>query len=111
MKVNNISQSNKSLWKITAAAAVVLFIFTLLLIIKAQNINATGFIGYIGSPNSTVYLQSQPDESSRTIAILNPGTEVYVSHSTSRDGSIWYHIKTETGTGWIPESNLSLTQP
>jgi uncharacterized protein YgiM (DUF1202 family) len=111
MKLISISSSNKLLWKITVSAAVVLLIFTLLLIIKAQNINSTGFIGYIGSPNSTVYLRSQPDEFSRTIAILNPGTEVYVSHSTSRDGSTWYHIRTDNGAGWIPESNLSLTQP
>jgi len=111
MKPSKSSISTITLWRITAAVALLLLAFTLLLVVKARSKTSAGFTGYISGQNTTVYLRNQPDMTSRINAILNHGTTVNVDYSTSRDGMTWYRVHTENDIGWIPESNLSLTKP
>jgi len=111
MNFKGFSPSFTLLWRITAAVAALLFVFTILLMVKDRNKTDAGFTGYISGGDSMVYLHSQPSESSRTVAILNPGTELFVDKSTTRDEISWYHVKTGNGTGWIQEINFSLTEP
>ena len=102
------STTMKILWRITAGVALILLIFTLILVVKVQSAPTANFTGTITDQVTTVYLRNQPSEDSSTNAILNPGTVVEVDRSTTRDGLTWYHIKTESGRGWIPESYLDL---
>jgi SH3-like domain-containing protein len=111
MKFKATSPSLSFLWRITIAVAILLLVFTLLLVVKSQMTASTSFTGYINSQNAPVYLRSEPNETGRTIALLNPGTAVNVDRSTIREEITWYHIQTESGSGWIPESNLSLSKP
>jgi uncharacterized protein YgiM (DUF1202 family) len=111
MKSKEFSPSLTSLWRITAIMAFLLLACTLLLAVKSRSKSNDGFTGYISSSNDTVYLRSQADDTSRIKAIINKGTSVFVDNSTTRNDMIWYHIKTENSTGWIPEANLSLTTP
>lgn len=99
------------LWRVTAGVAALLLILTLILVIKVQAVSSTSFTGTIIDQNTTVYLRNRPDDTARTIAILNPGTAVDVDRSTTTEDITWYHIKTESGSGWIPEENLSLSKP
>lgn len=99
------------IWRITAAAAAVLLILTLILVLKTSSASSTSFTGFINDQIPTVYLRSQPEENSRTVAILNPGGEVLVDRSTTRQGTTWYHVTSSGGSGWIPETNLSLSKP
>jgi hypothetical protein len=111
MKMFESKLSDKTLWRMTTMVAVLLLVFTILLVIKDRSISSSGFTGYISQQDSLVYLRSQPDETSRTVAILNPGSVVFVDHSTDRDNLTWYHVKSENGIGWIQEENLTLTPP
>ena len=98
-------------WRVTAGVAVLLLIITLILVVKVRMPSSASFTGYINNQSTTVYLRFRPDETSRTIAILNPGTEVQVDRSTTTEDITWYHVKTESGSGWIPESNISKSKP
>lgn len=111
MKFKAFSPSLTFLWRITIAAALLLLLLTLLLVVKSQMTSSTNFTGYINSQNTPVYLRSEPTDTGRTIALLNPGTAVNVDRSTIREQTTWYHIRTESGSGWIPETNLSLSEP
>jgi len=99
------------LWRVTAAVAVLLGIITLILGAKAWTASPEGFTGYINDQSAAVYLRSRPEETGRTIAILNPGTEVRVDRSTTQEDVTWYHVKTESGTGWIQEAYISQSKP
>ncbi len=99
------------LWRVTAGVAALLLILTLILVVKVQTVSSTSFTGYINNQSTTVYLRNHPTETGQTIAILNPGTAVDVDRSTTREDITWYHIRTESGSGWIPEENLSLSKP
>ena len=109
MKIKDSSLSLNTLWRVTAGVAVLLIVMTFLVAVKARKITSNGFTGYISGQSAIVYLRSQPTNTSQTIAILNPGTPVFVDHSTTREDLTWYHVKTENGNGWIPETDLSLT--
>ena len=111
MKFKAFSPSLTFLWRITIAAALLLLLLTMLLVVKSQLSASTNFTGYINSQNTPVYLRSEPTESGRTIALLDSGTAVNVDRSTIREGTTWYHIQSECGSGWIPETNLSLSEP
>jgi len=111
MNFKEFSPSITLLWRITAIMAFLLLACTLLLAVKTRSKSADGFTGYITSSNATVTLRSQPNDTSRIKAIINNGASVFVDNSTTRDNMTWYHINTENGTGWIPEANLSLTNP
>jgi len=111
MKNSEISHSTALLWRITAGVAIILLVFTLMLVVKTRTITSAGFTGYISGQNTIVYLRIHPTDTSHTVAILNPGTAVFVDHSTTRNDITWYHIKTESDVGWIPETHLSLTNP
>jgi uncharacterized protein YgiM (DUF1202 family) len=99
------------IWRITAAVAVVLLILTLILVFKTSSASTASFTGYVNDRIPTVYLRSQPTHNSRTVAILNSGSEVLVDRSTTRQETTWYHITSSSGSGWIPETNLSLSKP
>ena len=101
----------KFLWYVTAAVAALLLIITLILVVKVQGAASDKFTGTITDHNTAVYLRSQPEETSSIIAILDPGTEVYVDRSTTRGDTTWYHIRTDSGRGWVPEIDLSLSRP
>lgn len=101
----------KVLWYITAGVAVILLLITLSLTMKVQGVSSDNFTGTIKDQSAAVYLRDRPEETGRTIAILDPGTEVYIDRSTTTGDTTWYHIKTDSGSGWIPESNLSLSRP
>jgi uncharacterized protein YgiM (DUF1202 family) len=111
MKFKTFSPSLTFLWRITIGAALLLLVLTLLLVVKSQITASTSFTGYIYAQNTPVYLRSEPTETGRTIALLNPGTAVNVDRSTIREETTWYHIRTESGSGWVPETNLSLSEP
>jgi SH3-like domain-containing protein len=111
MRFDESSPSMTTLWRITAAVAILLLAITLLLVIKARSQTSSSFTAYISGQNTTVYLRNQPEEASRINAILNHGAVINVDYSTSRDGITWYRVHTENDIGWIPESNLSLTKP
>jgi uncharacterized protein YgiM (DUF1202 family) len=111
MEFKTFSPSLTFLWRITIGAALLLLLLTLLLVVKSQMTASTNFTGYINSQNTPVYLRSEPADTGRTIALLNPGTAVNVDRSTIREETTWYHIQTESGSGWIPETNLSLSEP
>ena len=99
------------LWRVTMAVAILLLIITLMLVVKVRTISSASFTGYINNQSSTIHLRNTPTETGRTIAILNPGTAADVDRSTTREDITWYHIRTESGSGWIPEANLSLSKP
>ena len=101
----------KILWYLTAGVAALLLIITLILVVKVQGVSSDSFTGIINDQVTTVYLRSQPEETGRIIAILDPGTQVYVDRSTTRGDATWYHIKTDSSSGWIPEADLSLSRP
>ena len=111
MKFKGFSPSIALLWRVTAGMVILLLVITLMLVVKARTRSSAGFTGTISSQNTFVYLRSQPTDSSQTIAILDPGTAVYVDNSSTRDDMIWYHVKTASGNGWIPEANLDITNP
>jgi len=99
------------LWRVTAGVAALLLILTLILVVKVQTVSSTSFTGYINNQSTIVYLRNRPTETGQTIAILDPGTAVDVDRSTTREDALWYHIRTESGSGWIPEANLNLSKP
>ncbi len=99
------------LWRVTVAVAILLLIITLILVVRVRTNSSASFTGYINNQSTTVYLRNTPTETGRTIAILNPGTTVDVDRSTTREDITWYHIRTESGSGWIPEANLSQSKP
>ena len=105
------SSSMAFLWRVTAGVAVVLLILTLMLVVKVRTDSSANFTGYINNLSTTIYLRNRPTEAGRTIAILDPGTAVEVDRSTTSEDIIWYHVVTESGSGWIPETNLSLSKP
>lgn len=111
MKFDQSAPSMAVLWRVTAAVALILLIITLILVVNARKPAAAHFTGYINDQTATVYLRNRPTATGRTLAILNPGTEVYVDRSTSSEGMTWYHVNTESGSGWIPEENLNLRGP
>lgn len=105
------SSSLTVLWRLTAGVAAILLIITLMMLVKSQTGSSASFTGTINDQSMTAYLRSRPDVTARTIAILNPGTEVEVDRSATRADITWYHISTESGSGWIPEENLILSNP
>ncbi len=105
------SSSMAILWRVTAVVALLLLIITLILVVNIRRPATANFTGYINDQSTTVYLRDRPTETGRTLAILNPGTEVYVDRSTSSEDMTWYHVNTESGSGWIPEENLNLRGP
>ena len=111
MNIKGSSPALKVLWYITGGVAVLLLIITLILVAQARGVSSDNFTGTINDQDSAVYLRSQPEKTGSIIAILDPGTEVYVDRSTTREDTTWYHIKTESGSGWIPETDLSLSRP
>jgi len=111
MNIKGSFPSIAFLWRVTVAVAVLLLIITLMLVVKVRTNSSTSFTGYINNQSATVYLRNTPTETGKTIAILNPGTAVNVDRSTIREDITWYHTRTESGSGWIPEANLSLSKP
>lgn len=111
MKNRDVSDSIVLLWRVTAGVAIILLVLTLMMVVKTRTITSTGFTGYISGQNTIVYLRIHPTDTSHTVAILNPGTTVFVDHSTTRNDITWYHVKTESSAGWIPEAQLSITNP
>ena len=105
------SPSMKVLWYVTAGVAVLLLIITLILVVKVQGVDTDSFTGTINDHSPTVYLRNQPDETGSIIAILDPGTEVYIDRSSTRGNTTWYHVRTDSGRGWIQETDLSLSRP
>lgn len=99
------------LWRIAALVGVILLIFTMVLVVKVQSGPSAIFSGVITNQNTTVYLRNRPAEDGTIIAILDPGTTVDVDRSTTRDEITWYHIRTDSGRGWISETNISLSRP
>ena len=111
MKFKTFSPSLTFLWRITIGAALLLLVLTLLLVVKSQLTASTSFTGYVYGQNTPVYLRSEPAETGRTSALLQPGTAVNVDRSTIREVITWDRIRTEGGRGWVPETNLSLSEP
>jgi len=100
-----------NLWRVTVAVAVVLLIITLILVVIVRTTSSASFTGTINNQSNAVYLLSRPTETGRTIAIINPGTAVQVDRLTIREDITWYYVKTESGSGWVPEANISLSKP
>lgn len=99
------------LWRVTLAVAALLLIFTLILAVKVRGTSPAMLTGTINNQSATVYLRNRPTETGRTLAVLDPGTAVEVDRSTTADGITWYHIRTDSGSGWVPETNLNLGRP
>ena len=111
MKYKDSSPSMVNIWRVTAVVAVILLIFTVILVVKVQTGSSTSFTGLINNQSTTVYLRNRPADDGNLVAILNPGTAVDIDRSTTRDDITWYHVRTESGSGWIPEENLNLRGP
>ena len=99
------------LWRLTLAVGVILLIFTLMLVVKFRAFPSADFTGYITGQGAIVYLRNRPADSGKIISILNPGSAVHVDRSTTTMDITWYHIRSESGSGWIPETNLNLIKP
>ena len=111
MTIKGSSPSITFLWRVTMAVAILLLIITLILVVKVRTVSSASFTGYINNQNTIVYLRNTPTETGSTIAILNPGTAVEVDRSTTREDITWYYVRTESGSGWIPEANISQSKP
>jgi uncharacterized protein YgiM (DUF1202 family) len=111
MKYKDPSPSMINIWRVTGVVAVILLIFTVILVVKVQTGSSAGFTGLINNQSTTVYLRNHPAYDGDIVAILNPGTAVDVDRSTTREDITWYHVQTESGSGWIPETNLNLSAP
>jgi uncharacterized protein YgiM (DUF1202 family) len=110
MTIKESSSSIKVLWRVAAGVAIILLILTVILAVKTQSSPSADFTGTISNHDTTVYLRNQPTEDASIVAILNPGTLVEVDRSTTREDITWYHVETDSGRGWIPETNLDLSQ-
>jgi SH3-like domain-containing protein len=110
MTIKGSSRTLTILWRVTAGVAVLLLIFTVILIQKVQSGPSVNFTGTVNSQGTTVYLRNQPSGEASIIAILDHGTVVEVDRSTTREDVTWYHVKTDSGRGWIPEANLDLSK-
>lgn len=99
------------LWRLTAGVAVLLLIITLILVVRVRATPSAVLTGTINNQSTTVYLRNRPTETGGTIAILDPGTAVEVDRSTTAEDITWYHVRTESGSGWVPETNLNLGNP
>jgi SH3-like domain-containing protein len=111
MSVKDPSRLMTLLWRVSAGVAVILLIITVILVVKVQSGPSAIFSGVITNQNTTVYLRNRPAEDGTIIAILDPGTKVDVDRSTTRDEDTWYHIRTDSGRGWISESSINLSRP
>ena len=109
MTTNESTSTLKIAWRVTTIVAVILLIFTVILVVEVRSSPPTNISGTIINQDTPVYLRNTPSEDSTTIAILDPGTIVEVDRSTTRDNYTWYYVKTENGRGWIPEINLDLS--
>ena len=109
MTLEGRSSTMRILWGITAVVALILLALTVILVLKVQSAPSANLTGTISDQITTVYLHNQPSEHSSTVAILDPGTLVEVDRSTTRDGTTWYHITSDSGRGWIPETVLDLS--
>lgn len=110
MTIIGSSRTLTILWRVTAGVAVLLLIITVILAMKVQSGPSVNFTGTVSNHGTTVYLRNQPSEDASIVAILDPGTEVEVDRSSTREDITWYHVKTESGRGWIPETSLDLSK-
>jgi len=65
---------------------------------------------YLTNKSFLVNLMDGPG-SNRMIAGQNRGAQVEILNAAIVDGTIWYFIKAPTGTGWVPEENVTAEAP
>jgi uncharacterized protein YgiM (DUF1202 family) len=100
-----------SLWRITAFVAAVLLVITIALAVKTGQTNARGFYASTESVNPTVTLREKSNWSSRIVAILESGTQVFVDDQTTVGATEWFHVNAENVSGWVSSRYISTQSP
>jgi len=69
-----------------------------------------GDIVYLTNKGFLVNMMDAPGSTHMT-AVQNRGTQVEIINAANVDGTVWYFIKAPTGTGWVPEENVTTEAP
>ena len=99
------------LWIFAALIAVLLLAVTAGLTIKARAQADSSITVYVGGKSRLVHLRKEPDSISRIMGMLERGTAVAVIDSAIKNRQTWYHIETESASGWIQAQYISLNRP
>lgn len=96
------------LWRLTAAAALLLLGATILLAVRSSQQSIAGTEARISMQSRTVYLRNQPQGGSQIVSALYRGTPVTIIGTASQGYTTWYKVKTDEVSGWLPEQLLDL---
>jgi len=108
-------KTTRTLWGITALAALILLGFTISLSLqfRAQGgSDGQSVRAYLSSNQPLIILLAEPEERSLVASIQPNGTPILVTDYLRRSGEDWYQIYfTETEAGWVQGEYLSLEKP
>jgi hypothetical protein len=99
------------IWLITFIVILGLMASTVGLLVQANSLEDGGITGYIMSTDQTIYLHSEPHDTSQIVTILNRDTQVLVTNATVENNQNWLYVETETTAGWVPATNVGINTP
>ena len=101
----------KILWWVTGLAALALLVVTVGLFLRADQIDESGIVAYITGSQAAPFLRDQPNSDGAVLMVLDLGTPVRVSDSSTRGNVDWYFVNVGELSGWLRASLISFDPP
>lgn len=101
----------KILCWITGLAVLALLIVTAGLFLRADQIEESGIVAYIAGSQAAPFLRDQPSDNGAVLMVLDIGSPVRVSDSSTRSNVDWYFVHVGDRFGWLRASLISFDPP
>ena len=101
----------KILCWITGLAALGLLVVTVGLFLRAGQIEESGLVAYITSSQAAPFLRDQPSNNGSVLMVLDIGSPVRISDSSTRSNVDWYFVNVGDTSGWLRASLISFDPP
>ena len=107
----NDNRRLKILWWITGLSALILLVATVALFLRAEQIQESGIIAYVARSQAAPFLRDEPGNNGAVLMVLEYGSPVRISDSTSRSNVDWYYVDAGETSGWLLASLISFEPP
>lgn len=97
----------KVLCWVTGLTIMSLIALTIALFLRANQIEEAGIIGYVTNMEAAPFLRERPGNNGPVITVLEHGTMVHITDSTSLSTGDWYFVRVDGTSGWLQAALIS----
>lgn len=102
---------SKIIWWLTGLAILALLVATAALFARADRIEESGILAYVTRSQAAPFLRDQPGNNGAVLMVLEYGTPVRITDSSTNNGQDWYLVDTTETSGWLLASLISFEPP